>query len=171
MRREQRAHEVQILSLERQTIGTPSMKHQLDRLERQNRGLSRALEDRAAEIRRLQRDLRHEKIAVDVAWNYAAQLGQRLGAKEKPLDDLIEKSINDAIRKNDAEIAKASRAKATQQQPRTTPAPSPVHKPSSLHTPEPKVSRVVSADQERDEAQTTQQRTIAKDDGWDEGYG
>ena len=168
-RREQREHEVKILSLERQTIGTPAMKHQLDRLERQNRVLSRALEDRAAEIRQLQRDLRHEKIAVDVAWDYAAQLGQRLGAKEKALDDLIEKSINDAIRKDDAEIAKTSRAKAPQQQqPRATPAPS--HKPSSLNTSEPKVSKVVSADHERNEAQTMQQRTKARDEGWDDGH-
>lgn len=171
-RREQREHEVKILSLERQTIGTPAMKHQLDRLERQNRVLSRALEDRAAEIRQLQRDLRHEKIAVDVAWDYAAQLGQRLGAKEKLLDDLIEKSINDAIRKDDAETAKASRAKAPQQQqPKATHVLSPVHHPSSLHTPEPKVSTAVSADHDRDDAQTMQQRIKAQDEGWDDGYG
>ena len=169
-RREQREHEVKILSLERQTIGTPAMKHQLDRLERQNRVLSRALEDRAAEIRQLQRDLRHEKIAVDVAWDYAAQLGQRLGAKEKLLDDLIEKSINDAIRKDDAEIAQASKVKATQQQqPRATPAPS--HEPSSLQTPEPKTPKAVSANQERDEAQTVQQRSKVREEGWDDGHG
>lgn len=169
MRREQREHEVKILALERQSIGTPTMKHQLDRLERENHVLSRTLEDKTAEVRQLQRELRHQEIAVDVAWNYAAQLGQRLGIKEKPLDDLIEKSINDAIRKEDAEIARASTAKATppqQQQVRTRSAPA--YWESS--TPEPKVSKAVSANHTRDETQTLQHRTKAKDDGWDEGH-
>ena len=173
MRREQRAHEIQILALERQTIGTPAMQGQLDRLERQNRMLSRALDDRAAEIRQLQRDLRHEKLAVDVVWNYAAQLGQRLGAKEKPLDDLIAKSIDNAIRNDDAEIARASMAKTKQQKqkPKATPAPSPLHKPSSLQTPEPNAAKVVPGDHVQDDPHAGQKRTRADEDGWDDGHG
>ena len=85
---------------------------------------------------------------------------------------LIAKSINDAIRKDDAETAKASRAKAPQQQqPKATHVLSPFHHPSSLHTPEPKVSTAVSADHDRDDAQTMQQRIKAQDEGWDDGYG
>ncbi len=121
-RREQREHEVKILSLERQTIGTPAMKHQLERLEREKRVLSRVVEGKTAEIRQLQRDLRHQEIALDVAWEYATRLGKRQGIEEKPLNEIIEKSIKEAIRSDDAELASASKPRAAQKI-RATPAP------------------------------------------------
>ena len=113
-RREQREHEVKILSLERQTIGTPAMKRQLETLEREKRVLSRVVEGKNAEIRQLQRDLRHQEIALDVAWEYATRLGKRQGIEEKPLNEIIEKSIKEAIRMDDAELASASKTRAPQ---------------------------------------------------------
>lgn len=168
-RREQRAHEVNILSLERQTIGTPAMKRQLETLEREKRVLSRVVEGKNAEIRQLQRDLRHQEIALDVAWEYATRLGKRQGIEEKPLNEIIEKSIKEAIRMDDAELASASKTRAAQKI-RATPAPTSLHKPSSLHTPQPKAPKVISADHEREELQTMQQQTKARDEGWDDGH-
>ena len=119
-------------------------------------------------MRQLQRDLRHQEIALDVAWEYATLLGKRQGLEEKALDDRIEKSINDAIRNDDAEIARASRQSA-KQQTRATPASA--HKPSSVQTtPEPKVAKAVSADHQQDEVQAFQKRTRSQEDGWDEGH-
>lgn len=169
-RREQREHEVKIVSLERQTIGTPAMKHQLETLEREKRVLSRTLDLRTDEVHRLQRDLRHQEIALDVAWEYAMRLGKRQGIEEQPLNEIIEKSIKEAIRMDDAEIASASKARAAQKI-RATPAPTSLHKPSSLHTPQPKAPKMVSVDHERQEETTMQQWTKAKDEGWDDGHG
>lgn len=74
------------------------------------------------------------------------------------------------IRADDAESASASKARAAQKI-RATPAPTSFHKPSSLHTPQPKAPKVVSVDHERQEETTMQQRTQARDEGWDDGHG
>ncbi|WP_052042297.1 MobV family relaxase [Paracoccus sphaerophysae] len=110
MRREQRAHEVNILSLERQTIGTPSMKHQLDRLERQNRGLSRALESRTDEAHRLQRDLRHMQIGRDTALTYTKAVMQRAGIDETKVLPRMQEDIAKAIAAYDAQVDAGTRS-------------------------------------------------------------
>ena len=122
-----------------------------------------------AEIRQLQRDLRHQEIALDVAWEYAMRLGKQQGIEEQPLNEIIEKSIKEAIRADDAQLASASKVRAAQKI-RATPAPTSLHKPSSPHTP-PKAPKVVSVDYERQEETTMQQWTKAKDEGWDDGHG
>lgn len=109
-RREQREHEVKILSLERQTIGTPAMKRQLDRLEREKRVLSRALDIRTDEAHRLQRDLRHMQIGRDTALTYAKAVMQRAGIDETKVLPRMQEDIATAIAAYDAQVAAGTRS-------------------------------------------------------------
>lgn len=110
MRREQRAHEVKILSLERQTIGTPAMKHRLETLEREKRVLSRWVEGKTAEIRQLQRDLRHMQIGRDTALTYAKAAMQRAGIDETKVLPRMKQDIASAIAAYDAQVAAGTRS-------------------------------------------------------------
>lgn len=101
-RREQRAHEVNILSLERQTIGTPEMKNKLDRLERENAHLSRLLERQTDEARTLQCVLRHTQIGRDTAITYARAVMQRAGIDETKVLPRMQDDIANAIAAYDA---------------------------------------------------------------------
>ena len=109
-RREQREHEVKILSLERQTIGTPAMKNKLDRLERENAHLSRSLERQTDEARTLQRDLRHMQIGRDTALIYAKAVMQRAGIDETKVLPRMQEDIVKAIAAYDAQVAAGTRS-------------------------------------------------------------
>ncbi|WP_414811527.1 plasmid recombination protein [Paracoccus sanguinis] len=109
-RREQREHEVKILSLERQTIGTLAMKHQLDRLEHQNHVLSRSLESRTDEAHRLQRDLRHMQIGRDTALTYTKAVMQRAGIDETKVLPRMQEDIAKAIAAYDAQVDAGTRS-------------------------------------------------------------
>lgn len=109
-RRAQREHEVKILSLERQTIGTPAMKTQLDRLERQNAHMSRSLERQTNENHKLQRDLRHMQIGRDTALTYAKAVMQRAGIDETKVLPRMQEDIANAIAAYDAQVAAGTRS-------------------------------------------------------------